>query len=371
MDSSKLNEILSSIFYKFDTPGGFSSIYKLYNQAKKVIPDLSKKSVIDWLRAQDTYGVHLPFKSRIERSRIIVKGIDYMWEMDLMDMNKLRKYNKDVRYVLLVIDVFSKYVWVKGMKSKDAAQIITFFKDIMKHSNRKPKYVRTDKGREFVNANFKEFVRGEGIEHIQTQSEIKAAVAERAIKTIKGKLFKYMYHKQVYKYIDVLQSIAAQYNSTKHSTIKVAPDEVSNENETEIWRNVYTALSGKNLVVRGLKRLSLLKEGDYVRISFLRGTFAREYRQKWSSEVFQIFRRGMRDGIVVYWLRDLSGDEVLGSFYREEIEPVKYSLDNIYKIEKILRRKHDKAGKLMYYVKWLNWDKKFNSWISRDQAEEL
>ena len=79
----------------------------------------------------------------------------------------------------------------------------------------------------------------------------------------------------------------------------------------------------------------------------------------------------MRDGVIVYWIRDLSGEDVLGSFYREELEPVEYSPNNIYKIEKILRRKRDKNGKMMYYIKWLNWGRKFNSWEYKDQLEDL
>jgi hypothetical protein len=111
--------------------------------------------------------------------------------------------------------------------------------------------------------------------------------------------------------------------------------------------------------------------GSFVRISFYKHVFSREYRQKWSSELFQIYQRQMRDGILVYWLRDLSGENLQGSFYREELQPASYSTDTVYKIEKVLRTKRDRSGKKLMYVKWLNWGPKFNSWISEDNVQEI
>ena len=79
----------------------------------------------------------------------------------------------------------------------------------------------------------------------------------------------------------------------------------------------------------------------------------------------------MRDGIVVYWLRDLTGEQIRGTFYREELQPAVYSPETVYKVEKILRRKKNKAGQKMVYVKWLNWGSQHNSWIPEVNLQDL
>jgi hypothetical protein len=124
-------------------------------------------------------------------------------------------------------------------------------------------------------------------------------------------------------------------------------------------------------IISGNNKKSLLNVGQYVRISFLRHPFSREYREKWSTEIFQIFRRYMRDGIVVYWIRDLSGEDIIGSFYRKELQEVDIDSETLYKVEKILRTKTLANGKKMYYVKWLNWGDKFNSWVKEEDIQDL
>ena len=371
MDKNTVNSKLTEIYYNLEGPGGFGGVTPFYREVKKRFPSITRKQIISWLRSQETYGVHLPYHAKIPRSRIIVKGIDYLWEMDLMDMSLLSRYNKGFKFVLLVIDVFSKYVWVRPVKSKNASIILDMVKNIMKESGRTPRYIRTDKGTEFVNRVLSKFLNSIHVEHIQTHSEVKAAFAERAIKTIKGKLFKYMYHFQTRNYINILNKVVKVYNATIHSTIKMAPKNVTHKNETQLWWSVYANISGKGAIVRNIAKGGFLNEGDYVRVSFLRGVFDREYRQKWSSEIYQVYKRRMRDGVMVYWLRDLGGEELKGTFYRQELELANYDAEGIYKIEKIIRQKKEKDGRVKYFVKWLNWPDKFNSWVYKDQIEKI
>ena len=117
--------------------------------------------------------------------------------------------------------------------------------------------------------------------------------------------------------------------------------------------------------------VNVLNNGSYVHISFLRGPFDHEYRQRWSGEIFQIYQRFSRDGLYVYWLHDLAGEKVTGSFYREELLQVMDDPDTLYKIEKVLKKKVGPDRRLRYYVKWLNWDSRFNSWVSADDVVKV
>jgi hypothetical protein len=370
MDKIEINKLLSEIYYDANSPASYSGVNTLWGEVKKRYPFIKRKDVQKWVKSQDTYTIHFPFRINFQRSRIVVGGIDYMWEIDLMDMKKYEKHNNGFQYVLVFIDVFSKYVWAIPCKNKSSETVLKAVSKIFDSTQRRPKYIRSDKGREFLNSLVQNFFKRNQIRYILTHSESKAAIVERVIKTIKGHLSKYMYYKQTRKYVDILPKIVFSYNNTFHSTIRRSPISVKKKDEDHLWHEMY-ASNIKPYVVKGNNKKSLLKSGEYVRISFLRHPFSREYREKWSTEIFQIYKSYMRDGIVVYLIRDLSGEDIIGSFYRNELQEVDIDKDTLYKIEKIIKSKKLRNGKKMFYVKWLNWGEKFNSWVHEEDVEDL
>lgn len=369
MGNSEVDDLLTDLFYDTSNTASYGGVKRLYAEARKINHKITLKDVKLWLMKQETYGVHFPYRSTYERSRVISAGIDYLWEMDLMDMQKLSRYNSRARYVLLVIDVFSRFVWCRSLKNKQGSEVVNALKSIFLVSGRKPEYLRSDKGSEFTNRLVQAWLAKVKITHIVTLSEVKAAVAERAIKTIKSKLFKYMYHLQTWRYIDVLQNVTDTYNATVHSSIGVAPSTVDKKDERRLWWNMYVSVDKLKPQRKGYT--NVLHVGTYVRISFHRGPFDREYRQKWSGEIFQVYQAFSRDGVLVYYLRDMVGEKLQGSFYREELLEVKNNPEALYKIEKILKRKRSPGGEKMYFVKWLNWDRRFNSWIREQDMVRL
>ena len=365
----QLDSVLGELYYDVGSPVSFGGVQRLYRVAKQKLHGLTVKQVKGWLQRQEEYGVHFPYRTRYPRSRIISAGLDYMWEMDLMDMQRLARFNSGFRYVLLVIDVFSRFVWCEPLKNKKGEVVVDVLKRIVTSSQRQPKYLRSDKGSEFTNVYVRRWSEKNRIRQILTNSEVKAAIAERAIKTVKGKIYKYLYHVQKWRYVENLGKIVDAYNNTKHSSTGIEPGKVSKENEKKLWWDMYVSLVKISPVRIG--HVNVLQTGSYVRISFLRGPFDREYRQKWSSEIFQIYQRFARDGVYVYWLRDLAGEKLTGSFYREELLQVMDDPETLYKIEKVLKKKLGPDGRLRYYVKWLNWDNRFNSWVFADDVVQV
>ena len=96
-------------------------------------------------------------------------------------MQLLRRYNKGVRFLLCVIDIFSKYAWVVPLKDKIGVSIVAAFQSILKQSNRKPNIIWVDKGSEFYNASFKKWLQDNNIVMYSTHNERKSIVAERFI----------------------------------------------------------------------------------------------------------------------------------------------------------------------------------------------
>lgn len=361
---------LERIYYDAGHPASFQGPAKLYqavrNDGKR---NITRKKINEWFQKQETYGLTRPARRKFERSHVVVEGIDAEWDCDLMDMAKLAPYNQGVRFVLLLIDIFSRFVWVKTLKTKNGKEVAEAMRSVFA-MGRKPRMARSDRGGEFVNRNVRELLREENIGHILTNNETKAAYAERGIKTVKMKLFRYMLHKQTYRYVDVLPKTIQSYNSTKHSALGVAPKDVTKVNEDEIRYNQYLQRS-KRLGKKPVKaRLPKYHIGTEVRISHGRTVFDREYQQKWTGELFRIKRVYMREGIPVYKLFDWNGDEVLGTFYEDELQPVIVNENTMYKIEAIIKKRRQK-GKSEVLVHWQNWPSKYDSWIPASDVNKF
>ena len=136
-------------------------------------------------------------------------------------MQLLSGYNKGIRFLLCVIDIFSKYACVVPLKDKKSVCTVTAFQSILKQSNRKPNKIWVDKGSEFYNASFKKWLQDNDIVMYSTHIEGKSVVAERFIRTLKSKIYKHMTSISKNVYIDKLDDIVDEYNNTYHIAIKI------------------------------------------------------------------------------------------------------------------------------------------------------
>ena len=159
-----------------------------------------------------------------------------------------------------------------------------------------------------------------------TQNEVKANYAEQAIKTIKGKMYKYFTCKQSYRYIDALRDFTRAYNSSVHRPIKMASAQItmSNLNSERI----------KNK--ERIKNTFKFKVGDFVWVSHARKTFTMEYDQRWSSALFQIVNRDGTQRYPTYKIKDFARESIDGAFYEEELQKV--TPNEYYKVENFFEK---------------------------------
>ena len=134
-------------------------------------------------------------------------------------MQSLSKYNKGIKYLLCAIDLFSKYAWVVPIKDKKGTSIVNAFQKIISEG-RKPNKIWVDQGSEFYNNSFKRILKINSIEMYSTYNEGKSAVAERFIRTLEKKIFKYMTAASKNVYFDVLDSVVNKYNNTVFKALK-------------------------------------------------------------------------------------------------------------------------------------------------------
>ena len=173
-------------------------------------------------------------KRKFQHGRVIVAGIDDQFDADLASLVYNADDNDGYKYLLVVIDIFSRYAWVEPLKDKTASQIVNVFDKILS-GGRIPKRLRTDAVKAFTSEKFQTFVRGKNIVHFVTHNEKQANYVERFIKTLKSQLSKYMIEKNTHRYIDVLQKIVTSYNHTWHSGIRSEPVNVNKQNEKQLW----------------------------------------------------------------------------------------------------------------------------------------
>ena len=170
--------------------------------------------------------LHKPIIRKFKKRKVCATFKDNIWGVDLADMQLLSKYNKAIRFLLCVVDIFSKCAWVVPLKDKKSISIAKVFQIILKQSNRKSNKIWVDKGSELYNAYFKKWLRDNDIVMYSTHNEGKSVVAERFIRTLKSKIYKYMTSISKNVYIDKLDDIVNEYNDTYHTTIKMKPADV-------------------------------------------------------------------------------------------------------------------------------------------------
>ena len=162
----------------------------------------------------------------------------------------------------------------------------------------------------------------------------------------------------------MLDDLVASYNDTHHSSIGMPPSKVKPSNEGKVLQNLY----GKSWGLKPEK--PKLKVGTFVRISELKGPFAKRYLGNWSEEIYIIDKVVPSTPYARYKLKDWSGQKIQGTFYEKEVQPIEIDLDGYWKIEKILKTR--KVGKkTMYFVKWAGHDISVSSWIDKKDIKTI
>ena len=300
--------------------------------------------------------LHKPVKRKFRKRRVRVSGNNKIWAADLADMRAFAKYNNGNTFLLLVIDTFNKYGWIIPLKNKEGKTVVKAFKTIFEEG-RIPKKLWTDKGKEFYNKDMDDLRKLHEIELYSTENEEKSSIAERWIRTMKKKMFKYFTDNNTYKYIDVLPDLVEDYNNTVHSSTKLTPVEASKEkNELKVWRNLYP---DRYKTSRLNPKFSV---GDEVRITKKKKVFEKGYTTRWTEEIFTI-KEIRETNPITYKLEDLQGDEIKGTFYEPELQKTK---QQVFRIEKIIKKEKGKS-----LVKWKGYSDKFNSWVDNKDLIDL
>jgi len=312
----------------------------------------SNENIVSSERRRLVEELHASVRKNFPRRHVIVRGYDDLWQADIVEMLPYSRFNRGHHYILTVIDVLSKYAWAVPLKSKAGNETAEAIARIIRESERCPKNLQTDMGKEFYNADVQRLVKKHGINHYSTYSVLKASVVERFNRTLKNNMWKMFTLHGNYKWLDALPRLVSDYNARKHRTIGMRPVDVTPAVAERLLTTVYNRIK-----IAGPAKF---KVGDSVRVSKYKTIFEKGYTPNWTTEVFKIVKV-QRTNPVTYLLEDYRGKSVAGAFYEREL--LRAADPDVYLVEKILRRRGDKV-----YVKWLGFDNSHNSWIHKDNV---
>lgn len=306
--------------------------------------------------------LHQPSRRRFQRRRVITNDSQDLYEIDLVEMQALSKYNRGYRYYLALINTFNKMGYIAPLKSKKGPEVALAFQQLIKDNNLVMRNLSSDMGKEFYNAQFQAVVKKYNINHYSTFTEIKCSIVERWNRTIKEKLYKRFTEENTLNWTNgLLRNVVDAYNRTKHSSIGMKPIDVNKNTEDLVRMRLATSKTS-------IKKPKY-KVGEWVRISrWQKGIFSKSYEGNWSEQLFKI--RAIKNTVpITYLLVDSHGEELKPSFYEIELKPTK--VEDYFRIDKIIAKRVNKDGSVDLKVTKKGYDSKYYFWIPESKTESL
>ena len=262
------------------------AIENLYKQPK-IDSERSLKSPKEWKILANE--LHKPFRRPKQLRKIYFRSKDNIWNADLVHMSEEDGRHGPYKYILTVLDRYTRYAWAVPLKHKDGLTVSNAFKEIMKKSERKPRKLWVDQGKEFYNEHMhklfkfkkedileKDPMMGEYKNQIYSVFNFgKNPVIERFNRTLTNKLWKQFTVQGNQKWLGILQPTVDEYNNTAHSVIGITPKEAS---EKPWLVKIQTEPSDNNK--------PKFKVNDRVRIFKWKDKFEKGYCGYWTKEIF-------------------------------------------------------------------------------------
>lgn len=357
--------ILKDIYHDASNPAGLGGVRQLYREARKRNKNITLRDVKEFLQQSRTYTLHKSTRKRFPRRKILAPKPRVIMTCDLGDFSALQKHNKGVKYILFCLDVFSRYLQVAPLTSKSGQNTVSALRSILESEESKGvSRLFTDLGTEFYNSRVKDYLSRKRVRLYSNESrETKASLAERVIRTIKTKLYKFLTLNNTLTYIHILPSLVNAYNRTPHSGLGLqqTPTQVHQIRDLSHIKAQFKRMYLNRPTIK--KHISSdLTVGDIVRLQSVARTqfkFNKAYTVNNTEELFKIVRTDTSQNIPTYYLEDLEGEEVKGAFYRDEL--IKTSLPDTYQVDILKSRTH--RGKKQYMVHWRGYPRKFDSWV--------
>lgn len=316
-----LENVLQKIYYDPRHYASFSSVADLYHAAKNKVRNLKKIDVKNWLSKQTTYILHKSTRNKFPRRKVLVRGPKHQFQADLLDMQKKRKENNGVKYLLTVIDCFSRLATAIPLKFKTGTNTRDGLKKAFKELGF-PKKLQTDGGKEFYNEKVKNYLKKYNILHFSTsQQDTKAQIVERFNRTLRERIEEYLDSKKHLitkgNYIHSLSDLLHGYNTRPHGAFKnkFAPIDINMKNKKIVFDLLYKDYLNK------IKPKFKLQIGDIVLLALTKKKLEKNTKT-FSPTKYIIIDRHLTEP-VTYSIKNIDSNEIKeGTFYDEQLQRI-------------------------------------------------
>jgi hypothetical protein len=293
-------------FYNLNYPTAFTSTSNLQREL-----DIPKEDVKNWADTQPIITKFKPVITKFKRRPLLCHD-DLELSMDLADMRAYSRHNRNYKYIAVLVSCLSRKLYAFPLKNKTSAHVAEAMRKLLRKIE-KPRIIFSDAGGEMRGA-FDDLLRQQGIEHWTSRNEPKAMQAERAIRTLKSRLFKYLEHKATKRWYDVLQKIVDGINATYNRSIGMRPNDVdSNEKLKQIFIKNYKDRIGFPMEKGGFV------VGGKVRLSKIKAPFEKRYFQGYTDNVFTVEKKHHAENQPIYTVRDADGELITGKVYTKQM----------------------------------------------------
>jgi len=361
-------DFIAKLYRTAGHPIAFSSPGAIYNYFDGGVPLPMIKEALEHVHS---YTLHKEYKKTSVNNPYYVYRRRKRFQADLIDIAKLKSANSGVTFLLVVIDTFSRKVWLMPLPRKTAQETenglrswLNSMSEDDEHSQ--PESLLTDSGKEFVNRLVKSLMNENNIELIQSRNVHKAAIVERVNKTIQILIYKYLTDRGEVRYLDVLPALITTYNNRQHRSLQqMTPNEADDPKNEVIVRSIqlkrYSEINKKGRK-KSAKSRSKFEIGDSVRIkTYATGVSSarRAYLPQFQGEYFEVTKVNRRMPVTMYELKSMdTEEEIEGGFYASELVAVR---GNVFKIERIIRTR-GKGKNKKHLIRWQHFGPRWDSW---------
>ena len=379
-------EQLAYLQRKYTTPGStasYSSPRIFYNEIKKEGKyKITYNQICNFLITQKGYYFHKQIRKAKKNIPIFSPYPKYMCECDLLSYVSLKKHNNNRQYALLIIDQASRKAFGRAIKQKSGDNVLNAMKSIFSSAHYYPEHIKFDSGREFINKKVKSFLESKNVEIVLGLNEAssKCSLIERLNLTLRIKLARLMSQRNTRVWYKYLAPTLRSYNSSPHRGINnLTPNSAWLMTPSELFMKVYKEYKEKKKKphTKKLKRPRKTsyeerfkyKITDLVRVALQKDKFYKSDKISWSTEVYGIRERVLKNDIPTYFLSDLSPEKnfILGSFMEWEMMAAKPYSDK-WEVEKVVKIFNENGVKYAK-VRWRGFDRAYDSILRYSDIE--
>ena len=358
------DSLLRKIYYDISSPAAFSSVDRLYREAHARDSKITRQDVESFLSGEIAYTLHRRAVRKFARNPVVARHFRDLAQADLVDVSRYSHDNDDSRFILTLIDVFTKYAYAVPLYRKTGKQVASALESLL-HKYR-PSNLQTDGGTEFTNAHVQRLLKQHLINYYIARNEkIKCSIVERFQRTLMTKLHKYFTAKGTHTFIDVLADAVNAYNRSYHRSIRMTPEQATKMNPRVLFKHLYGYESEREML-KASRSKSKVKGGQKVRVQENKNRFNKGYMQNFTDAIFTVSNVNTGTARPQYKLKDHRGKTLEGSFYPEEIQSVTQS--DRYRVQVLAERKRGRGKQ--YLVRYLNLDSE-PEWIAGSRLEDI